>query len=162
MERKVVQLKKINTEMIVRGFGKTDYADCYQINTYKNYQIDELVNKVFLSPHWADHLMKLRNKVVAIFGLKTGSSHNKLDYYSPGSKAGFFTVIERSDNEILMGENDSHLNFRVSVKIEKKDNFNVVSLTTIVKFNNSFGRLYFLPVKPFHKLIIKSILKRTA
>jgi len=38
-------------------------------------------------------------------------------------------------------------------------NMNNVYLTTIVKFHNIWGKLYFAPVKPFHKLIIKTLLE---
>jgi len=35
----------------------------------------------------------------------------------------------------------------------------IVTVTTLVIYNNWFGRLYFFPVKPFHKLIVQSGLK---
>jgi hypothetical protein len=34
------------------------------------------------------------------------------------------------------------------------------SLTTLVHFNNRFGRFYFALIKPFHRLMVKSLLGR--
>ena len=36
------------------------------------------------------------------------------------------------------------------------------TITTVVKFNNRLGRLYFFFIRPFHKVIIRSMLKRVA
>jgi hypothetical protein len=57
-----------------------------------------------------------------------------------------------------MGEDDKHLNFRASVLKDKTNG--TVSLTTVVHYNNLWGRVYFFPVKPFHKIIMKALLKR--
>jgi len=32
-------------------------------------------------------------------------------------------------------------------------------ISTTVKYNNWFGKIYFLPVKPFHKRIVPTMLK---
>ena len=97
-------------------------------------------------------LMGIRDSVVGIFGLKTGKEILK-------GQTTNFPIIEQLENEIVMGENDKHLDFRTSVSVDRENSF--IYLTTIVHFNNLFGRLYFLPVKPFHKIIVKSSLKRT-
>jgi len=67
-----------------------------------------------------------------------------------------FTVVSRNDHEIVMGEEDRHLVFRTSVLITGTSDASFVHVTTIVRFNNIWGRLYFLPVKPFHRLIVAS------
>ena len=59
-----------------------------------------------------------------------------------------------------MEENDTHLKFRVSVMAIKKDGITTIYLTTIVKFNNRLGRIYFFIVKPFHRIIIQTLVKR--
>lgn len=80
--------------------------------------------------------------------------------FKPGNKIGFFNIYDKNEYEIIMGEDDRHLNFRVSLFKETKVDDNKFTITTVVKFNNNFGRLYFIPVKPFHKLIVKSMMKR--
>lgn len=106
--------------------------------------------------------MKIRNCIVGLFGLKAGNKQeaNVADHYSTGSKAVYFTVTDRNDCEIIMAENDKHLNFRASVLINRNGTDSKIYLTTIVRYNNFLGRLYFMSVKPFHSIIMKSILKR--
>lgn len=101
-------------------------------------------------PGWVDILFNLRNKIVSIFGLKTPERTTNSDL--------IFTIIENRNEEIVMGEDDKHLNFRASVL--KDESKGTISLITVVHYNNVWGRIYFFPVKPFHRLIVKAGLKR--
>jgi len=131
------------------------------IQVTTNDSVDAITTKIFSVPQWVKGLLKFRNTSVKVFGLKTDSKTEKPSpYYPIGSKAVLFKVSNRNENEIVMAEDDKHLNFRTSVMIERIDEITLVYSTTFVKFNNAFGRLYFLPVKPFHKILIKSLLKR--
>jgi len=106
--------------------------------------------------------MSLRNSIVKVFGLKTGNSKQieKASYYPVGSRAMLFTVVNRNDNEIVMGENDKHLNFRTSVLLDRKaDDTTDIYLTTLVHYNNLLGKTYFFFVKPFHRMLLKSQMK---
>lgn len=149
--------------LIYKDFGKIDYCDSYQISKSTDETIDNITTEVFRIPNWVDLLIRIRDSLVRLFGLKTGNEKNftKSISYSIGAKpGGYFAVIDRSENEIVMGENDKHLNFRVAVMKKKSEQDCSIYLTTIVKFNNIWGRIYFLPVKPFHQIIVKSLLKR--
>jgi len=163
MMNRVSQIKTIpENSMILKDFGKTDYLDVYQIRKQTNESVDSITTQIFSLPRWVNGLLKIRNSIVGKLGLKTG---NKKDtnvevYYPTGSKAVFFTVIDRNDQEIVMGENDKHLNFRTSVYIDKNGLNSDIYLSTLVHYNNFWGKLYFLPVKPFHKLIIKSLMQK--
>ncbi|MFH1074906.1 MAG: DUF2867 domain-containing protein [Candidatus Firestonebacteria bacterium] len=139
-----------------------NYCDSFQILKDTNAGIDNILTDLCRIPKWADPLFKIRNLSVRIFGLKTGDVKNihTAAHYPIGSKALYFTVLDRNDNEIVMAENDRHLNFRMSVLIDRKKTDTVIYLTTIVQFNNIWGQIYFLPVKPFHRIIVKSMLKR--
>jgi hypothetical protein len=57
-----------------------------------------------------------------------------------------------------MEEDDKHLKFRTSVLIDREKS--EVYLTTVVKYNNWGGRLYFIPVKPVHRILVKSQFKK--
>lgn len=149
--------------LIYKDFGRIDYCDSFQIVNSKDKTIDSITTEVFRSSNWVDLLMRIRNSLVKLFGLKT---ENKKDFtesinYPIGAKVGgYFTVIDRNENEIVMGENDKHLNFRVAVMKKKSEQDCSIYVTTIVKFNNIWGRIYFFPVKPFHQIIVKSLLTR--
>lgn len=80
----------------------------------------------------------------------------------PGEQLGLFRVIARTENEVVLGEDDKHLDFRVSLQLEKSKLNNIekeLTISTLVKFHNRMGRLYFIPVKPFHRFIVPSMLK---
>jgi hypothetical protein len=157
----IVKSDKIpDNSIISNGFGKTDYCDSYRVVKQTGETVDGITTQIFKMPHWIPVLMKIRNSIAKTAGLKTGKNENVKDaaYYPAGSKAGYFTVTARNVNEIVMGEDDRHLCFRTSVLVDRERSF--IYLTTVVRFHNVWGRIYFLPVKPFHRLIVKSLLKR--
>jgi hypothetical protein len=149
------------SSIILKNFGEVNYYDSYQVLKNTDDSIDKITTIFFCFPIWVDFLLRLRNLIVGVFGLKNEDEKSVADYYPIGSKAVMFTVIDRNDNEIVMAENDKHLNFRLSVQIERTETQEFINVNTIVKFNNLFGKLYFLPLKPFHKIIIKSLLNKT-
>lgn len=122
--------------IIAGGFGKVDYCDSYCIVKPTDETADEITTRIFKVPRWVAGLMKFRNAIVGIFGLRTNGSEETAasGYYPVGSKAGYFTVTERNGDEIVMGEDDRHLYFRASVLIDREESF--IHLTTIVKFHN--------------------------
>jgi hypothetical protein len=137
--------------VIANGFDKIDYCDSYRIVKSTNDSIEEIADEIFKLPGWVNWLLKIRDFITGIFGLKSSKEINK------GQKINF-PIIEKRENEIILGENDKHLDFRVSILADRVNSF--IYVTTIVHYNNFWGRAYFLPVKPFHKLIVKSIIKR--
>lgn len=78
----------------------------------------------------------------------------------PGDRAGIFTVFDRTDREILMGGDDTHLDFRASLLTRSEAGDTSVVLSTVVHFNRRLGRAYFFFVRPFHRLIIPAMLRR--
>ena len=155
--------------IITKDFpGRIDYTDAYSIrvNTGQNDTIDYFTARFFTSwPWWADRLLKLRNHMVMPFGLETGSvpdqgTISRSVHYPVGDRAVFFTVIDRTDTEIVMAEDDKHLYFRTSLFMDRAGHKEPATfyLTTLVQFHNLGGKIYFAPVKPFHKFIIKAML----
>ncbi len=149
-----------------------DYADSYSGNLDRKNSITtstDVGNAFFTSfPKWVGILMLLRNRMVSVFGLKTGETLNETDLvadkinFGKGDQIGIFKVYDKNNSELILGEDDKHLNFRISLFLEpNSEHKEKLIISTIVIFNNWFGKLYFLPVKVFHKLIVKSMLKKT-
>jgi len=168
-----MKVQKFNSQpdnsIISKNFnGEHHYVDSFRIDIIKknDYSIDYLTDLLFTSvPKWVKILLDIRDFIVKPFGLVTGlvSEQRALDKsirYNKGDRATFFHVIDRSESEIVMAEDDKHLYFRTSLCVQKNptSNFQYVFLTTIVQFHNIWGRIYFAPVKPFHKLIMKRLL----
>lgn len=169
-------MKKVKTNCVFptdsimyKSFGKIDYQDCFciSLNNPCNYSIDYLTGLFFTSvPEWVHKLLTLRNFIVSFCGLKGGNidpteKPTPSVRYDKGSKIALFPIYDRTDTEIVLAEKDKHLNFRTSVMIEKDSNTTAINLysSTIVHYNNIWGKLYFLPVRPFHQIIIKTMLK---
>ena len=171
-------MKITKTEIPKKSLLKTnnmtyDYIDSFQGQFHDNLQNIEPtdVAKSFFSsgPKWIDYLFAFRNKLVALFGLKTSDSitdkQKMLKNFKGeiGEQIGLFKVFDKTADEIILGENDKHLNFRISLFIDQQSDSQTdkkLIISTTVKFNNWFGRLYFLPVRPFHKLIVPTMLKK--
>ena len=110
------------------------------------------------APKWVGALLKIRNLIVGFFGLKSA----KLELTGQDT-IGAFPVIAHDREHVLLGFNDKHLDFRIIVAVEPEAvEHQHVSLTTLVQRHNLFGRIYILFVTPFHRLIVKSFLKRFA
>lgn len=149
--------------LISKDFGRIDYCDSYQTIKSTDETIDKITTEIFRMPNWVNLLIKIRGFLVRPFGLVhvNGLNFTEFIHYPIGLKVGYSSiVIDRSDNEIVIEMNDKHLNFRLSIMKKKIEQDCSIYVTTIVKFNNIGGRIYFLLIKPFHKIIVKSLLKQ--
>ncbi|MDR1182148.1 MAG: DUF2867 domain-containing protein [Bacteroidales bacterium] len=157
---KIVSLKEISPKSIIlEGFGSVDYFDSYMLSQSTHLSVDKIATEIFKMSGIGAVLMKVRNSIVLLFGLTvSGNEAQEQDHYPVGSKLMIFTVSARNENEIVMEENDKHLKFRTSVLVDREKS--EVYLTTVVKYNNWGGRLYFIPVKPVHKMLVKSQFKK--
>ncbi|WP_454045492.1 DUF2867 domain-containing protein [Chryseobacterium sp. Marseille-Q8038] len=146
-----------------------DYMDSFE-GELINKELDiTTVGKAFFtsSPKWGKKMFTFRNKLVGLFGLKTGAetenNQAEKDFTCEvGERLGLFQVLDKTHNEIVLGEDDRHLDFRISLLFDTCKDFqtqNSLTISTTVKFHNWLGVLYFLPVRPFHRLIVPAILK---
>ena len=150
--KKVKRLTIIPANSVIKnGFEKINYCDTYRIVKATNDTAEKIASEIFKWEKWVNWLMAIRDLVVKIFKLKTSKE-------MMGGQTTNFPIIEQHENEIVMGGNDKHLDVKTSVLIDRVNSF--IYLSTIVHFNNLLGRLYFLFIKPFHKIIVVSSLKR--
>jgi hypothetical protein len=59
-------------------------------------------------PSWIDKLMRVRDLIVACFGLKTGGQLATLATDAKAGRVGIFKVYSTSATEIVVGEDDKH------------------------------------------------------
>lgn len=148
--------------VLATGARRCDYLDSYALELVRELSVDEALN-AFCGPMPAAMriLMGIRDAVAERLGLKTASAYRAGDprapiICAPGERLGLFTVRERHAHEIVLGEDDSHLDFRVSVLVEGRR----VVVSTAVSYNNRLGRLYFAVVKPFHRFLVSHSLPK--
>ncbi|AMM27932.1 DUF2867 domain-containing protein [Acinetobacter pittii] len=115
------------------------------------------------TPQWVEWSMNMRNKITSKIGLKDLGSfqqidtHKKESEYVAGDRIGIFTFLQRTENELVIGDDDKHLN--VTLSIYKNEKTQVLTVTTIVHIKNWLGRLYMLPVIPAHRKIVPATLQ---
>ena len=127
-----------------------DYTDIYNVDVRVTQPISaaELSRTFFSAPEWIVMLMKFRNAIMKPFGLK--GERNLSDLVS----------IE-SENTAQISKTDKHLDFIIALTTATAGNENQrISVCTKVRFNNRMGKIYFALIKPFHKIICKTLIKR--
>lgn len=161
----VEQIDIPRDSLIASVFPQVDYADAYRVRLPPGAPSDiETLTRLALgaTPGWIHALMALRDRIARIAGLKT-TPHDQGEParapLQPGSALGIFRVFARSADELLLGEDDRHLDFRLSVLRQSDGAADWVIVSTVVRFNNWLGRAYFLPVRPLHQLIVPALMR---
>jgi hypothetical protein len=129
-----------------------DFIDNYTVRSDLTPQ--EAVKVAFEMPAWTTALMRLRNIIVAPLGLKIDDIREAGD----DEAASLFPVTYEDDTQIVVGADDSHLNFRISVMQHEGQ----IHMATWVHRNNWIGRAYLAIIMPFHVLIVRSCVNRVA
>lgn len=130
-----------------------DFADAYCVRVTRQPLDARRVSALTFSqpPQWVSALMAARN-----------SAMGKLGYKAPELRKGF-PVLRESADEVVSGLDDGHLDFRVLTKVEATaDGGSRITLTTVVLTHNRLGRIYLTIIKPFHKLIVRNMLRGIA
>jgi hypothetical protein len=115
--------------------------------------------------------MWIRDQVMSIFGVKRSTEIQAAAEKKGIDTVAVFPVISRAENEIILGENDSHLNFQVSILIRENQLSAAIDgdnsqkgaemvATTVVHCHGFFGKAYIIIIKAFHTMIVKYSLAR--
>ncbi|MES1954938.1 DUF2867 domain-containing protein [Salinisphaera hydrothermalis] len=115
-------------------------------------------------PVWFKGLISLRDILVAGLNIKTSRRLRGDAEADDAAHIDFFRVLAVSENEVIIGEDDRHLDFRGSVLIRPVPGRAEAELiaTTVVHCHNRLGKAYLMIIAPFHRLVIRSNLSRAA
>ena len=114
-------------------------------------------------PLWMKLLLIVRNKVASVVGLDAPTASEILhvevkDRYAVGEKIGVWPIFWLTEDEVVAGRNNRHLDFRLSVlKVPDGDGTSVV-VSTICTVHNLFGRLYLSLVIPLHRYGVRKLM----
>jgi hypothetical protein len=162
---------QIPQDALANGFYASPYlADAFAINLPLDVvaKPEQLARFVFDNqPAWVDTLMGLRDTLVAGFGLKTAKQLSAPTADKSEKRVGIFKIYESNAREVFLGENDSHLDFRISVQLRPTTAGSVSSapqliVSTVVYCHNLLGRSYITLIAPFHRQVVQSSLRRAA
>ncbi len=140
----------IQENSLIKKYLPANYKDCFAETLIDKpfMSAKDLFNLMFLQhPKWVLCLIRLRDLMVKPFGLKTNKSFENL-------------IVEQNNNEIILGTADKHLTFYVSLFCSNINNKQTISVSTIVKYKNILGRIYFAAIWIFHRIIVHSLFKR--
>jgi hypothetical protein len=133
------------------GRGTPDLADAWQLPIGPGMPDDPTrwATAIFADPPPAvDALLRLRNLLVPLVGIERGSRET-------------FAPKARTDHECLISADEKHLDFRASVLLGSDDaGRRTVTLTTLAWTHNRAGRLYLLPVRLAHPIVVRAMLRR--
>ncbi len=156
------QVKIAKGAFIYDPSRNSDYKECYQTELVRGAVSMKKCLAAFLyTPAWLSFLYKLRAVLVKPFGLKTEQVVNKNTDVQKGDRFAFFEVLERNDTEILLYGTDKHLEAWCAIEYElcPEDSY-VVRCSTVVKYHNLLGKIYFFIIRPFHYFVIRALLNR--
>lgn len=148
-------------------YASMNLADAYSIELPTEASTDPEVLARFIFAHqspWIGRLVAVRDALVAGFGLKTAKQLAPLQAQSGMRRLHIFRIYGTSPNEIVLGEDDTHLDFRLSVlcPAPRRAAERRLIFSTVVHCHNGFGRLYLRLIAPFHRLVVQSSLRSAA
>lgn len=127
------------------------------------------------TPRWTQLLMAARNTLVQLVGLKgvgqlhdvhplaSGASPRDASSYRVGDRVGIFLIRHLSDSEVVMGQDDKHLDVQVSLsKHGQPGSPPAVVISTVVHIHNTLGHAYMAVITPFHRRIVQVMLQQLA
>jgi hypothetical protein len=111
---------------------------------------------------WVTGLMAIRDAVVSLFG-QTANHLLGARPQTSSQQTHYFPVLESYADEIVLGIDDRHLDFRLSLLCREPNALNRNStavLCTVVKCHNRLDRIYLTLIVAFHRAVVRSGLKR--
>ncbi len=165
---KVVEVAPPATSSVAPWYADADLVDAFAINLPPGTTDDSfrLAESVFATqPGWIATLMCLRDWLVRPFGIKTSRRLQAEQLTSGAQHIGIFRVFARGKDEVMLGEDDLHLGFRVSVmhesmlEIDGETDARVV-VTTVVRCHNRLGRAYIAAIRFFHRRVVTASLRQ--
>jgi hypothetical protein len=137
-----------HTLLLAGALPRVDWTDAYAVAALPGAPLDPQAwaDAVFHDPpRWVLAALALRELLVGLVGIDRA-----------GSSA--FDTLARVDDEVLLGADANHLDFRASVRREPDR----VVLTTVVHLHNRRGRAYSALVRLVHPAVVRAMLNRAA
>lgn len=113
-------------------------------------------------PWWVRVLLRIRDTVMTTVGIKSSSAIGRAAA-AHGPVIGFFPLLSRSATELVLGADDRHLDFRVSVRLHANPSGGrELVVATVVHCHNRLGHVYLAAIAPFHRVIVRTNLEQAA
>jgi hypothetical protein len=116
-------------------------------------------------PLWMKSILIARNGVASFCGLDAATAAEIIRplvkrSYNVGDKIGPWPIFAITENELVAGRDNKHLDFRLSVLKEHIGDTTNAVISTVCTTHNAFGKLYLFFVIPFHKWGVRHLISR--
>ncbi|MCB8879742.1 DUF2867 domain-containing protein [Acidisoma cellulosilytica] len=162
-----MQAIPLPTESVLAGlYPGADLADAFAVPlpaAVADRKIEDIARSLLGDPAlWFRTLLAMRDGVMTRFGVKTTAEVRAAAARNGVERIDFFPVLGRRDRELILGEDDRHLDFRASVLVrDRRDGpGRELVFTSVVHCHNLLGRSYLCVIAPFHRLVVIGNLRR--
>lgn len=153
---------------IAKQLRGADFFDSYEmpLDHRGRPALEIYLDVIRTTPGWFDFLMATRNRLVSLLGLKNLGHLGEValgkeaSAYQVGDRIGIFSLLSASDDEVILGDSDKHLDVKVSFYKLGNGAQESVAVSTVVHIHNLLGRVYMFFVAPLHERIVPAILAR--
>ena len=139
-------------------FPQASFADAYRVIVDEP-ALDAVTAtyRMFGRPlAWTSFLLKWRDRIVVPLGLRAASRP-----FRGGDRIGTYSVFTRTPERVVLGLDDKHLDYRIVVETSEIDTkASRITVTTLIRPHNMFGRIYLVSVLPFHRMIVPAMLSQ--
>ncbi len=145
----------IDTKSLLTG---AQFADAFSITT-KTTDLtarDAATRMLSHSPPWVDAPMRAAGSDRCALRAEDGA----LCASRQCRQGRLFPVLSETPQRLIAGFNDNHLDFRVVVDVAADGTGQRVTATTVVLMHNWLGRIYLSVIKPFHRMVVRSMLRQ--
>ena len=136
------------TPLLAAALPHVDHADAFAVTRRPGTPTDPQAwaDALFRDPpRRVRALLALRESLVGLVGIAR-------------SGPAAFATLRREGDELLLGADEAHLDFRASVLVEPRR----VVLSTVVRLHGARGRAYFALVRLVHPVVVRAVLTRAA
>lgn len=149
--------------VVADWYENASLLDSYSIdlNASEQSSMRMLATRVLANPPvWQKVLIAVRDAMVKPFRLKTSGMVRESQ--GRNERVDFFPVHWEGRDEIVLGADDRHLDFRLSLLRRLSPTGASLIATTVVHTHNAFGVTYLNLIRPFHHLVVRANLARCA
>ena len=135
--------------LALRDIPTPDYADAIIVPLPAGTPTDPAV--------WAHQLFSLRSMPGWVVGALAARQLLVPLLGIPQAATDVFAIREQQDEEVLLAADDRHLDFRCEVAVDRAAR--LLRVTTTVRLHGWRGRVYFLPVRVLHPIVVRAMIR---
>jgi hypothetical protein len=142
----------VSWSLALRDIPRPDFAEVVLVPLEPSGSVDPAAwaRRIFSPrdmPRWVLAALAIRQAVVPLLGISR-------------AERDVFAIRETSDDEVLVAADDRHLDFRCAIAVDEPTR--LLRVTTTVRLYGWRGRLYFLPVRIAHPIVLRSMIRAAA